>query len=438
MGNRRRDWFNECTKHGGAEQAQEFWLTLPASYEPQEFLPPSMANRHDDARWLMHQIVRKTTFRETDRRGFARLDSRILRHTMDHRAVARIIELHEAGGAITTDPHIAGVRTTGFMLGERYLDDRHTRVLVTNRRLLVNIEREHERMKEEAPKKQWRQIHWDLDRAQYAVTVAPEIDDMLLALPPTTLLSQDILVGMLKRRQLPFSVSSTGRVFNGVTSLKRTLRPGLRINGQHHAQVDIRNAQPGFLGLLIQRNCAATNSQKRCNDLYNIKGLPLRIPCLSLSRVPTLGPDFSLYQRVVGCGRLYDFLSEISGLPKSTVKTRFIVDVLAREKNYPSEVEDVVRATFPSVYDTIKDANRFDHASLIRDLQQTEAAVVIDGVCPKLLKRGCHFATIHDAVLCPADEIAAVSAAFHETFRELGCEFALSTETPETPLTASQ
>lgn len=404
----------------------EVWLCLPASFSPREFLPTmALARRADDARWLLHTILTKTTYRDLDSNGCVRLHSAILRRIMDNRAVATIIKSLEDGGAIETAPYRPRVQATGFRLGRRYLADRHVRVQATDQRLIRRIEQERERLRE-AGQGRWRPIHYDLDAEQQHVTITAAADPLVDALPWHARLCQDVLVGNLKRRTLPFSVSSTGRCFNAITGLKRTLRPTLRIDGQPIGGVDLRCAQPGLLAMLIAKKRFTPLVSEF--EMYNIEGNTAGCPYLPLSRVPAPAPDVAAFVSCAGDGSLYDLLVSSSGLERSLVKRGMLVDVLAKQGSYPSEVEDAFRQAFPSVHAIVRDVNRDDHGTLIRLLQRAESWLVIDCVAPKLIDSGTRCVTLHDAIYSQVGSVSAVEAAFRETFAELGIRLALSTE----------
>jgi hypothetical protein len=83
-------------------------FTLPASFDPLEFLTARLQLHADAARWLVSTILRKTASRETDVWGLARLDSLILRRVMGRESTDIIRAL--AQGAIETADYPNGFR----------------------------------------------------------------------------------------------------------------------------------------------------------------------------------------------------------------------------------------------------------------------------------------------------------------------------------------
>jgi hypothetical protein len=111
------------------------------------------------------------------------------------------------------------------------------------------------------------------------------------------------------------------------------------------------------------------------------------------------------------------------------LKKRFLADVLAKRKanrygdEYQSNVEDTFRRLFPSVYQFIRDINRdgWEHATLIRRLQQEESKLVIETVAADLVVRHpeVFVLTLHDAIFTTASGIPIVVGAFEAAFERI-------------------
>jgi hypothetical protein len=260
-----------------------YTFTLPRSFDPSEFLAtPRLQLRADDARWLVSTILRKIANRDTDPWGCVRLDSRILRRIMYAPMVTDVIRALEQG-AIETTPYCAGIKAKGFRLAKRYLADCCVRRPVVDPRLIGRLEQERQRLDAEDRQSHWLPIHYRLEAEQRRLTIDPAADAILATLPEHTRLCQNVLVSHLRHREFPFSVSSTGRVFNAITGLKRELRRALRIGGEPVGGVDIACAQPALLALEIARH-APSNGLKKLST-YKHAG-PLSM--LALAPLPPL------------------------------------------------------------------------------------------------------------------------------------------------------
>lgn len=403
-----------------------YTFTLPASFDATEFLPsPYLAMRADDARWLMSTIVRKTANRDTDPWGCIRLNMEILRRIMYKHTISDVITALENGGAIETAPACVGVKSRGYRLAKRYLSDRHVRRSATDVRLIERIERERQRQRADEQRHRWTPIHFALDAEQTHVTITNGADRILETLPGHTRLCQDVLVGNIRRREYPFSVSSTGRVFNSITGIKRELRKVLRIDGQTLGSVDIRNAQPALLAMMIRQQNHANGVKKL--DAYKHAGSAA--PAGPLSPTPCLPPasDAALFADLACTGGLYERLMDLTGMDRDSVKLRVLVDVLAKRGRYPSRVEQAFRSAFPSVYRIIKRINRDDHGELIRRLQRMESTLVVETVAPRLVGR-IPVVTLHDAIYSRRPDVGTVADAFNDVFDEIGFTMALKCE----------
>jgi len=399
---------------------------LPRSFDVQEFFPaPSLQLRAADAaRWLVSTILRKTANRDTDLWGVVRLDSRILRRIMGRDSTDIIRALEQ--GAIETAPYCAGIKCRGYRLAQRYLGDRCVRRPVVDRRLIERLEQERQRQDAEDRQVRWQPIHYRLDAEQGRLTIDPAADAILATLPKHTRLCQDVLVSHLRHREFPFSVSSTGRVFNAITGLKRELRGALRIGGEPVGSVDIRCAQPALLAVAMTQE-TPTNGLNERTTYKHWGPPPLDLALPVPASVPVVSPAPDSFTTLVFGGRFYESLMDTTGLERACVKLGFLRDVLAKRGRYPSTVEQAFREMFPSVYDYIRLVNRHDHGNLIRYLQRLGSWLIIENVAPRLVGR-VPCLTLHDAIYSTLQCLPAVEEAFQDVFSEIGCRLALKRE----------
>ena len=101
--------------------------------------------------------------------------------------------------------------------------------------------------------------------------------------------------------------------------------------------------------------------------------------------------------------------------------------MLAKKGKYPSEVEQVFRAEFPTVFQFIRGVNADDHSELIRLLQQMESWLIIDQVSPRLIDR-TSVVTLHDAIYASRHDLPTVEDVFEDTFARLGFRLSLKRE----------
>jgi hypothetical protein len=358
-----------------------YTFTLPRGFDVSEFLPARLLTRADDARWLVSTILIKMANRDTDIWGLVRLDSQVLRRVMYKHDAADIVRALERGSAIETAAYCVRGKCKGYRLAQRYLGDRCVRVPVTDPRLLERIERERQRLGAEEREARFMPIHYALQDEQRNLRITDDADAIIAGLPThngrglpvNTRLCQDVLVGNIRRREFPFSVGSTRRVFNAITGLKRELRHTLRIGGEPLGSIDIRCAQLGLLGMILTQNIPPSRPKPRATYKHGAPRVPASFPCLLPPVAPALAPlaralaspDVADFCALASSGTFYERLVMLSGLERDAVKLAFLRDVLAKRGCYPSVVEQAFRVAFPCVYGFIRWVNRRDHAELI-------------------------------------------------------------------------
>ncbi len=415
-----------------------YTFILPKSFDPLEFLKGELASRADDARWLVSTILRKMAWRDVDRGQYARLHSDIIRRAMNQRTYRKVIE-GLLGGAIERVGYSSGVKSYGYGLAERYWGDDVVRVQATDPRFLKRIEREQRHTKDRQSESRL-PVHDALDAEQQYLTITPEADEILVNLPERTRLCQSVLVSNIRARDLSFTISSTGRVFNAISGLKRELRPTLRLDGEKLAAIDICASQPSLLAMMLHRafppSDEAKNASTYSTPLPDTLFTPLTafLSPLTGSGLPS---DLVCFADDARNGMLYENLADLVGWTRERTKKGFLRDVLAKRGGYPSKLEDAFREAYPTVYAAVRQINKGNHCKLIRLLQGVEAWLVIEQVCPRLLDNGVRCLTLHDAVYSQARMIDKVEEAFEETCDEVGFPLSLKRE-PESPVGIEQ
>ena len=125
-------------------------------------------------------------------------------------------------------------------------------------------------------------------------------------------------------------------------------------------------------------------------------------------------------------------------MTRDKLKDRFFADILAKRKaneygaEYPSDVENVFKDLFPTVYHFIRHINCYgwEHANLIRALQRRESRFVIECVAASLLDRYPYMflITLHDAIYSTPGDIPRVVDAFKEGFDTIGFQMSYKVE----------
>lgn len=433
-------------------------LVNPESFEPNEFLTTErLRKRLDDARYFVHLLYTKIADKrqKNKRKDVIRLNAKVLNQIMHGPSSAAVRKALIDGGAIERLPYKKGSHSYGYRLTKRFENDRHVYVAVTDRRLLRRLAAASKKMALKRSEHA-KPVHRALSKLQRRIQIDGPGARSLLA---TSLAKfnkfdrQEIQVSRIERREFRWSVGRCGRFFNCLSTFKKELRTFLHVNGERLQEVDIACAQPALLAKMIEE-CFSENSRKRgersaenqdkssgadgqteerragrqtaavCNYDYSLPLIPN-----DFSFEVFNSPDYRRFRNLVQDGSFNDVLAMELGLSTKKFKKRFLCDVLAKKKNYSSEVENWFREHFPNVYRFIRFVNRDDHGALIRRLQRAESALVIDTVAADLVTRypGVFFITLHDAIFSTAEHLPKVVQAFQRAFAESGFPMTLKT-----------
>lgn len=387
---------------------------LPDGFDCASIVGPLKA---DAARWLVSTILRKVVAHDVDARGFAILSSAILERVMGH-GYAKIVRAMMEAEVVQRSPYRDG-RSFGYRLAEDYLAGHPRWAPITNPVLLNRIRQEQQRFIAEQADR-CLPIHSALDAAQQGLTIQPEARAVVELLPRKSRLCQQVHVDRIERHVFPLTISSTGRVFNGLSGLKKDLRSLIRLDGEPIGCVDISNSQPAILGNLLVRGFPCQRG-KRCSNIKHHRGAPLAPPLSSSC------PPSSSFLALASSGTLYEDLAEACGMDRESAKKRFLVDVLAKKGRYPSDVENAFRGRFPEVWGAIQEINHRSHCELIRVLQRLEAWLVVETVSPCLVER-IPIVTLHDAIFGRVRDLGTIDDAFQDALALIGWKLSLKRE----------
>lgn len=393
---------------------------LPSSFDPHEVLPPELHRYGDDARYFVATILRKTSRGQVDEDGNVRLKAQYLRNIMHKHKYNHVVDAMLESGVVDRTSYLRHMKSFGYHLSERFINDRHVRVTATDKRLIRRLEAFYAEQEKDR-RSRMQPVHEALERHQQRLSIDQDhAAEILTRLPPRSNPwdTQNVLIRDIEDKDFHLSVGTYGRVFGNISSLKRELRQALRLGKDPLRNVDICCCQPALLGRLAQEAAGSSRATRgECN--YD---------------APNHG-DIGNFTRLVQSGGLYEFLvvnlrnRSCPAFTRDDVKQRFMADILAKRGNYPSAVEDVFRENFPTVYQFIRDVNRDGaaHANLIRLLQRAESDLVIHTVAADLVVRRpeMFILTLHDSVFVTERDIPCVVDAFEAAFKRNGFSMTL-------------
>ncbi len=410
-----------------------FTFCLPASFRPAEFLrTPQLIRLADDARYFVSLILTKTSRGQVDELGYVRLMAKHLRNVMHKHHYHQVVDSLLESGAVVRAPYQVGEQSFGYRLGDRFRDDKHIRITVRDTRLIDRLRSFHEQADKERQSRM-KPVHYALELHQQRLSIdGKQATEIIEALPPASNPwdCQGILVRDIQEKVFHVNVGRYGRVSNNITSMKREIRPALRLGQEPLQHVDISCSQPALIG-----RAAKQAEQHPAREQNQIKEENKRESIYDALDSPLYSRDVGVYCELVQSGQFYDFMlsnsktGQCPNLTREDLKKRFLTDVVAKRKasrhgaEYPSNIEDRFRELFPSVYKFIRDINcdGWEHENLIRQLQQQESELVIETVAANLIANHPRMfvLTLHDAIYTTASGIPVVIGAFKAAFEQI-------------------
>jgi hypothetical protein len=323
-------------------------------------LPPQFQAQTQSVWYLVDLVHRKMSDSETKP---AALHYRNLRNILGQKNARTILEACLENGILVTDGEYSRKeKCRRFWLGTQFKNADFVHRELTDTFLLERLAKVHQKDREN-----WEPCHHRLESWQESLGIDKPMADEILRNTPAKkdrYRNQTRLIDDIDQQIYRMTVDDRGRVYGNATNVRKDIRPALLLNGNRIAGLDIRNSQPLFLGLLMTQRCI---------------------------------PGTEDYVDLVCHGGLYHHLSLLAGITRSEAKKRFLVDVLGKSGNYPSELEDVFESEFPEPWQFVQDFNRDDHCALLLELQRVEADLVIRNICMSLPMTHPFF-TIHDAI----------------------------------------
>ena len=365
----------------------------PAGFDPAMVLPPELRRYGDSARYFLHTIiVRGQVASRADAEGFVRLKSAILRRYFpgdDHYKMVRDCLI--AGESIVCDcDYVKGQKSYGYKLGRHLTNMRHHKVEVTNRLLIKKIQgRRLEWVK--TPEPVHRHLLKNLGELEIDYTAALE---SLLGGEYEP--SDETAIQLIRDRQFFFGVCDYGRVHTNLTNLKSSMRHFLTHRGRSLVNLDIRNSQPLFFGVLL-------------TEMFRSKPMP---------------KDVRLYLDLVQGGQFYDYLMgavEVSAEGRSRFKQEFFGKVFFCANDPVKDSARLFGEQFPNVYTAIRSMKADSYCALAHRLQRAESALMIGHVANRLMIEmpDVFVATIHDSAVTTVEDADEVKAIMLAEFRKI-------------------
>lgn len=230
-----------------------------------------------------------------------------------------------------------------------------------------------------------------------------------------------------------------GRFHSTFTGLRREARATLTCarSGERLVELDVANCQPLILG------CLAKNQPQQTNTTHT---QPTNHNPHPTHHIPYVAHDILNYLDYCERGELYDELVQLCHgltlwdcippsrrhrfghdrpLRRSDIKRQFLIMLFADvETTRRMAIYDVVGATWPSIADFILQAKAVEYQDLARQCQRAESAIMVDGVCSRLMQTQARvpLITIHDGIGTTAVYVEQVVDAIAAEFARFGIQ----------------
>ena len=399
---------------------------------PDNFIPPSQYR--DKFIYIVSLLFYKHISNKRHKDQYINLKMEYLRKILGRRYTKTILDTLESMDIIICDGiYTTGVKSLGYKLTEQYINEPlktvrlskkfNDRVLlvmqtIRNKRILAmnTINREHELAHA-------LNIEY-LDNCLYNVSMLTDVHDYIetLDVPLDTLKQYYQSISMFDNGAVMFGEDAHGRVHTSITNLKSEFRKYLRYEGHELYEVDISNAQPLMLNILLNKY----NTIDTTKETTSTPPLPLTLYDGTL----TVTESTDIFRKQTENGTFYDYLyanhynvffdyslKTHFNLSRSDVKLAFFKIVLFSRKQHYPEFKERFANVFPEIANMITYYKRDDHTRIALELQKIESTFIIDEVVPELRKRGIYCLTIHDAIL--TDEPHLVQDIMIEKFTEI-------------------
>ena len=211
---------------------------------------------------------------------------------------------------------------------------------------------------------------------------------------------------------------NVGRFHSNLTNIKRELRHFITYDGQKLVNVDIKNAQPLFSTLQLNKTFYEKNS-----ELLNFYSFPSFLQLLLPSTIThsssttiimlveslkkLIDKGFGEYESYVHSGEFYKKLADTmypkQPYDKQAMKTMVFTIFFSNNRYMGQEGAKPKRdfkEQFPNVYEVIRLIKKNNHRALAHLLQKIESNLIIGAVTSRIAKErpNLPFFTIHDSI----------------------------------------
>ncbi len=209
---------------------------------------------------------------------------------------------------------------------------------------------------------------------------------------------------------------NVGRFHSNLTNIKRELRHYITYNGEKLVNVDIKNSQPLFSTLLLNKDFWSVNQSVHLS-IHHFPSLLTNLSKTNLDQYYNImlvkalkkadNQLLSTYVEYVNSGEFYKKISQklypSRAFDKQAIKDMFYKLFFSKNRviqGYKSKPKRDFRAHFPKVYEIFSIVKRKDYRTLAQLLQRIESTVMIQNAVVRIAEErpDLPIFTIHDSI----------------------------------------
>jgi len=204
-----------------------------------------------------------------------------------------------------------------------------------------------------------------------------KVKKILSTLDEKSFMKNEYSVDCINKKHIFFHFDKYGRVHTNFTTLKSDIRKGcLLIDGEEIEEVDIRNSQPLFLSILI--------------DKY----IGTKMGCVD-------DKEFEFFKYLVINGKFYKYYMSKTGIEtKKEAKTTIYKVLFGR--NLDDHENNIFKGLFPTIHNFIIIYKEYyeNYKSLAYELQRSESNFLFNSVIKEIMNKypNIKLFTVHDSI----------------------------------------
>jgi hypothetical protein len=335
---------------------------IPNNYLIEEY--PELQKYEKEIYKFMDLLHRQRWFNKYDRDSYIPLKKVYLRNIFTN--IDELLKVLKKHHLVDIDLHfIRGVKSQGYRLLERYRRAKHKAILNEEKEIKIPMNEISIRVDSDLKKLDFTsyerekgklQTQWDIELSDiYNIGIKNTADNF------------------------------GSRMHHTLTFVSKVWRTRAEYQGSTFIEVDIANAQPLMLAILLK--------ERNINEDY-----------------------IELCEQ----GRIYEYIMESLHLTRQQVKDQMINQFFYGKNNYISKVGEYFKLRFPKTHAFIIEAKKNDFKLLAAMLQKIEAKILIYTILPELQKIDSPVIPVHDSFMILPEYVEITKAIINNAFSKSG------------------